>query len=108
MTVITLTPVISLSGALAVETVLSSNIFQMIIHAGLMVKFVLLILFLFSIISWTIIFTKWRLLRKAKQETDYFFELFWESTEFGKMYNECNNLLTSPVAHLFMAGYSEF
>jgi biopolymer transport protein TolQ len=108
MTVITLTPVISLSGALAVETVLSSNIFQMIIHAGLMVKFVLLILFLFSVISWTIIFTKWRLLRKAKQETDYFFELFWESTEFGKMYNECNNLLTSPVAHLFRSGYSEF
>ena len=108
MTVITLTPVLSLPGAQSLETAFGSNIFQMVIHAGLMVKFVLLILLMFSIISWTIIFTKWRLFRKAKHETEYFFDLFWESTEFGKIYDECSDLLTSPVVNLFRSGYSEF
>jgi len=108
MNIITIAPVISLPGVISLETAFGSDIVQMIIHAGLVVKFVLLILLLFSVISWTIIFTKWRLFRKAKQETAYFFDLFWESTEFNKIYNECNNLIFSPVAHLFRSGYSEF
>lgn len=108
MIVITLTPMISLSSAVSVETAFGSDIIQMIIHAGLMVKFVLLILFLFSIVSWTIIFAKWILLRKAKQETAYFLDLFWESKAFNKLYDECNDLTFSPVASLFRSGYSEY
>jgi len=107
MSLITLTPLYSLPGVISLEGAFGSDIFQMIAHAGLMVKFVLLILFLFSIISWTIIFMKWRLLRKAKEETAFFLDLFWESTEFSKLYDECDDLIFSPVAHLFKSGYSE-
>ncbi len=107
MSMITLTPWISLPGFLSLEGAFGGDIIQMIVHAGLVVKFVLLILFLFSIISWTIIFMKWRLLRRAKDETDFFLELFWESTEFGQLYEECDGLLFSPVAQLFRSGYSE-
>jgi biopolymer transport protein TolQ len=107
MSMMTLSPLISLPSAISFEGAFGGGIIQMIVHAGLMVKFVLLILFLFSIISWTIIFVKWRLLRRAKDETEFFLELFWESTEFGKLYDECDDLLFSPVAHLFRAGYSE-
>ena len=107
MTTITLSPVIFLPGIFSLESAFSGDIFQMIIHAGLMVKFVLLILFLFSIISWTIIFIKWRFLKNAKQETAYFLDLFWEGTEFDKIYKECDDLVSSPVAHLFRSGYTE-
>ena len=107
MSVIILTPLRSLPGAVSVEGGFSSDIVQMVVHAGLMVKFVLVILFLFSIISWAIIFMKWRLLRKAREETSLFLDLFWESTEFGKLYDECNDLLFSPVAHLFRSGFLE-
>ncbi|MGD9032825.1 MAG: protein TolQ [Desulfobacteraceae bacterium] len=107
MSMMTLTPLISLPGAMSFEGAFGGDIIQMIVHAGLVVKFVLLILFLFSIISWTIIFVKWRLLRRAKDETEFFLDLFWESTEFGRLYDECDELLFSPVAHLFRAGYSE-
>jgi len=79
----------------------------MIIHAGLMVKFVLLILLLFSLISWAIIFLKWRFIRRAKQETTFFLDLFWEGMEFEKIYNECDDLMFSPVARLFRSGYAE-
>ena len=107
MSVIILTPLRSLPGAISIEGGFGSDIVQMVVHAGLMVKFVLVILLLFSIISWAIIFTKWRLLRKAREETSLFLDLFWESTEFGKLYDECNDLLFSPVAHLFRSGFLE-
>jgi len=96
-----------LSGVFFVDSFSSSDLIQMILHAGLMVKVVLLILCLFSITSWTIIFKKWNLFRKTKEETEYFFDLFWDSPEFGKIYRECDDLTFSPVAHLFKAGYSE-
>ena len=94
-------------GTISLETAFGSDIFQMIIHASPMVKFILFILFLFSIISWTIVFMKWRLLRNAGQETAYFLDLFWEGTEFNKLYAECDDLIFSPVAHIFRSGYSE-
>ena len=93
---------VSLGGAF------SHDIIQMIVHAGLVVKFVLLILLLFSIISWTIIFVKFRLLGKAKRETESFLELFWEEKEFKKIYSACEDLRFSPLARLFSAGYAEF
>lgn len=107
MSMMTIAPLISLPGVLSFKGAFGSDILQMVAHAGVMVKFVLLILFLFSIISWTIIFVKWRLLRKARDETEFFLDLFWESTEFGRLYDDCEELLFSPVAHLFRSGYSE-
>ncbi len=105
---ITLMTLGSLPGAITPEGAFGSDIIQRIAGAGLMVKCVLLILFLFSVVSWTIIFTKWRQLRKAKEETAVFLETFWESSELGELYEECDDLIYSPVAHLFKGGYSEF
>jgi biopolymer transport protein TolQ len=107
MSLISLTPSIALPGFVSLRGAFGGDIFQMIIHAGLVVKFVLLILFLFSIVSWTIIFMKWRLLRKAREETTYFLDLFWESNEFSRLYDECDGLVFSPVAHLFKSGFLE-
>ena len=92
---------ISLGGAFG------SDIIQMILHAGIVVKFVLLILLLFSVTCWAIIFMKWRLLRRANEENAYFLDLFWENTPFNKLYAESQELTVSPVAHLFRAGYAE-
>ncbi len=90
------------------ESAFGQDIVQMIIHAGPVVKFVLLILFLFSVTSWAIIFMKYRLLRKSKFETISFLDLFWESRDLKKVYMESKALNFSPVARLFRAGYAEF
>jgi biopolymer transport protein TolQ len=84
-----------------------SDIVQMIIHAGLVVKGVLFLLFLFSVVSWGIIFMKWRLFRRAKEENGYFLEMFWDNPAFHRLYNDSNDLTASPVAKLFRAGYAE-
>jgi len=46
------------------------NILDLVLHAGLIVKIVLLILLAFSIISWAIIFYKFRLIGKARKESE--------------------------------------
>ena len=90
------------------DSALNGDIVQMILHAGTMVKFVMLILFLFSIGTWAIIFLKFRLLRKARDETEDFLELFYESRDIKKIYRSSQSLKYSPVARLFRAGYAEF
>jgi biopolymer transport protein TolQ len=102
-----LVSILSITGALSAETAFKSDIFQMFIHAGLVVKIVLLILVIFSIISWAIIFIKWRFFRNARHETAYFMDLFWGNSEIGGVYKESEALIFSPVAQLFRAGYSE-
>lgn len=93
-------------GALS-KSAIGSDIVQMIIHAGPMVKFVLLVLFLFSFISWTIIFMKFRLLRRAASQTEDFLELFWENRDMKRIFKESERMKSSPVASLFRAGYAE-
>jgi biopolymer transport protein TolQ len=80
----------------------------MILHAGPVVKFVLVLLLFFSFISWAIIFVKFRLLSKAKWETENFLDLFWGSRDFKKIYKSSEDLTSSPVARVFRAGYIEF
>jgi len=90
------------------ESMYSQDLVHMIVNAGPMVKFIMALLLLFSVISWAIIFTKYRLLSRAKVQTGAFLELFWESRDLKKVYTESEALRTSPVACLFRAGYAEF
>jgi biopolymer transport protein TolQ len=107
MNVMTLMPHVALLGAISLESAFGSDIVHMVMNAGAVVKLVLLILSLFSVVSWTIIFMKWRLLRKARQETTYFLDLFWHAMDFNEIYRECDMLRYSPVAHLFGSAYAE-
>jgi biopolymer transport protein TolQ len=99
--------VVFLPAQIQVSGAFGSDIIQMVIHAGPVVKFVLSILCLFSITSWAIIFMKWRLFRRARNENGLFLELFWESTALNKIYGHSDQYDFSPVAQLFRAAYSE-
>ncbi|RLB16576.1 MAG: protein TolQ [Deltaproteobacteria bacterium] len=92
----------------SMERAFGHDIIQMVIHAGLMVKCVLLVLLIFSITSWAIILMKIRLLKKAREETEEFLELFWETLDMKEIYRASEELHYSPVARLFRAGYAEF
>lgn len=91
----------------SMQSLFGKDIIDMIIHAGPMAVFILLILLVFSIICWAIVFLKFRLIRKATRQTADFMELFWESREMTKVYNSSEAFELSPVARLFRAGYSE-
>ena len=89
------------------ESFFGSDIVEMVLSAGLMAKFVLIILLVFSIISWAIIFMKLRLLSKIKSESEEFLESFWEEKSFKKLYNLAKEMEYSPIALLFIEGYEE-
>lgn len=83
------------------------SISDMIMHAGPMGQMVMLTLLIFSLASWSIIFMKTRMFKKALNETEDFLETFWSS----KTLNDANDAAVdhplSPEAAVFQAGFSE-
>ena len=83
------------------------TVLELVMQAGAVVKFVLLLLFSFSIISWGIIFSKSKLVRRAKKESDEFLDFFWENKELSSVYDNIMAFKHSPIAQVFHAGYQE-
>jgi len=80
---------------------------QIIGNASLMVKFVLLLLLFFSVMSWAIIIIKIRYIRKAFKESDIFIDYFWKSRDLASAFTKAKQLGGSPVARVFRIGYAE-
>jgi len=83
------------------------DILNMMIHAGPMVKFVLLLLLFFSVMSWAIMIMKYRYIKKAFAESAEFIDFFWTSRNLSSAFNKAKQLSGSPVARIFRVGYTE-
>ena len=83
------------------------DIIQILGNAGLMVRFVLLLLLFFSVTSWAIIIIKWRYLRRAFRESNLFIEYFWKSRDLASAYTRAKQLAGCPIARIFRIGYAE-
>jgi len=106
MDIIEVMPVIGLTGAIS-DQAFAGDLVQMFMHTGMVVKIVLMILLFFSIISWTIIFMKWRYFSRARHETAYFLDIFYDNNDLAALYKETDDLKRSPVVQLFRSGYTE-
>ena len=83
------------------------NLIKMISNSGLMVNFVLLLLLSFSVLSWAIIFIKYRYIRRAFKESALFTDYFWKSRDLSEAFVKAKQLLCSPIAQVFRIGYVE-
>jgi biopolymer transport protein TolQ len=83
------------------------EIIQLISNAGLVVKIVLFVLLVFSVMSWTIIFIKWRYINRAIRESTGFSDYFWKSRDLASVYQRSKQLLGCPMARIFRVGYME-
>ena len=83
------------------------TILQMIINAGPMVKFVMLLLLIFSLVSWSIIIMKHILYKKARTESEFFIETFWKSKNLVDAYKTAQEIKHSPEASIFILGFNE-
>jgi len=83
---------------------------DLILNASLVVQFVMLILVLASVISWTMIFNKYVLLKHSKNNADIFEEKFWSSEDLSPLYNRitAGRYVSSGMEKIFEAGYKEF
>ncbi|MEQ9617671.1 MAG: protein TolQ [Deltaproteobacteria bacterium] len=82
------------------------RVLNLITDAGPVVKAVLLLLLLMSLVSWTIIFSKAFMLRRATRKSEKFLELYNASGNFGNLYSSTKHI-GGPIAEVFRAGYTE-
>lgn len=85
----------------------NSSLFSMILNAGFVVKFVLLLLFIFSVISWAIIFLKYMNYRKIKKDNEDFIAEYLKSNKLSDVLPAAKKFSFSTTAETFRAGYAE-
>lgn len=83
------------------------SLLNMILDAGIMVQFVLLLLLFFSVVSWAIIFMKYRSIKKVKRENDMFLDAYMKSNKLSDIFPESKKYKNSSIAEVFQAGYTE-
>ena len=83
------------------------SIVELVMQSSLMAKGVLVLLMIFSIVSWAIIVSKFRIYRQAKNEDSRFLETFTKTENLTHIYNFAKELRMSPLARIFLTGYRE-
>jgi biopolymer transport protein TolQ len=83
------------------------SVIELLLDAGPVVKLVLLILVYFSVVSWGIIFYKWRSIRLALKQSKDFQEHFWRNRRIDHMAQELKCYPASPLSNVFRNGYQE-
>jgi biopolymer transport protein TolQ len=85
----------------------SADIVRLVADATVISKLVLLILLIFSAISWAVIFYKVWSFRRAERQTSTFLGVFRKSAKFSEVQAVCPTLAASPLVGLFQSGYAE-
>jgi len=68
---------------------------------------VLLLLVSFSVLSWAIIWTKWKTIGRSAFLSEEFLEVFWSGRSMDHIYSESKKYPHAPTAKIFQAGYKE-
>ena len=86
-----------------------TSILSLIGNASLLVKLVMLLLLIASVISWTMIVSKWKIIKDTRSESDKFEDKFWSGTDLASLYEKIR-LKRDPAGmeHIFIAGFKEY
>jgi biopolymer transport protein TolQ len=85
----------------------STDVVRLLAESGLLTKAVLLILLIFSAVSWGIILYKIWVYRRAEGQSSTFLGVFRKSSKFSEVQAVCPTLTASPLVGLFQSGYAE-
>ncbi len=86
---------------------MGSGVLDLVARSGLLSRFVLLILVLFSVASWAIVFRKILHFRLVESESERFRDVFRRSRKFSEVQAVCGSLNRSPLVGIFQTGYAE-
>jgi len=76
-------------------------------HSGPTAIAVIVLLMIFSFVSFGIIISKWTTLARAARESRRFLDVFRKSQKFSEVNAVANQLTYSPLVGMFQAGYQE-
>jgi biopolymer transport protein TolQ len=83
------------------------DVVRLLADASPLVKVVLVLLLVFSAVSWAIILHKFWIYRRAGRQTGTFLAVFRKSSKFSEVQAVCPTLTESPLVGLFQSGYAE-
>ncbi len=86
---------------------LQASTWELISKSGPIPKVVFVFLLVSSLLSWTIIFAKWNVFRKAKEENTKFLKAFRKATGLESISLACEQFPTAPLVTVFDFGYEE-
>jgi biopolymer transport protein TolQ len=92
---------------LAQTTAFSGGVGGLLSHVRPVSGGVLVLLAIFSLISWAIILHKGIALARAYGQSRTFLDVFRKSTKFSEVNSVCTQLQASPLVGVFQAGYQE-
>jgi biopolymer transport protein TolQ len=86
------------------------NIFKLIAEASILVQAVMLVLLVFSFLSWVIIIRKHQQLKSAMEEAEGFEERFWSGADLAQLFREVSNrgAENGGMENVFESGFREF
>jgi biopolymer transport protein TolQ len=88
--------------------VIGGEIVDLVNETGPVAKVVLLILLIFSIVSWAIILSKWSLLRRARMRSGRFMRAFRKAQRLQDIAAVAEQFRPSPLVGVFEGGYEEY
>ena len=83
------------------------SLLSMVLEAGVMVQFVLLLLLVFSVVSWAIILMKYKVLKRVKKDNDGFLDAYMKGSKLSEIFPETKKYPDSTIAEVFRSGYTE-
>ena len=89
-------------------SVVGGEVLDLVAQTGLVAKAVLLLLLMFSLLSWAIILSKWSLLRRARVQSGRFVRAFRKAQRLQDVAAVADQFRPSPLVGVFENGFEEF
>ena len=86
---------------------LAATVAELLSHSGWVAKGVLLILLVFSVISWTIMIDRWVNYKKYRNRSHEFYDTLRKTQRIADMVTLAKNAKESPLRELFLETYRE-
>ncbi len=86
---------------------LQLSLWGLVEQSGPLPKAVMVILLIFSLLSWAVIFSKWAVFRRARAANRTFLRAFRKATNLEAMAAASEQFRRSPLVTVFEFGYSE-
>src|SRR5271157_3996127 len=87
--------------------VIGGEIVSMVLQSGPIAKLVLIILLLFSLLSWSIILAKWGAFRRAHVQSGRFLRAYRKAQRLQDIAAVAEQFAPSPLVAVFQGGYAE-
>jgi biopolymer transport protein TolQ len=84
------------------------EIVDLVLQTGAVAKVVLFLLIAFSVVSWAVILSKWRLIRSARTQSGRFVRAFRKAQRMQDVASVANQFRPSPLVGVFESAVDEF